>query len=686
MKLLYIFLEDDYKHIPKGGYQLDDEFIIEEFNPISNWQKIIQLKTNPNYHKPFNNSISNVTCIVGKNAIGKTTFFELLIAPLLWRLDGSMLEGKLHLLFYEQNSNEFFIESYIDNANSWTITLNGISTTISKNTYLQNENRLDKSNKYNLTDIKYSVLPFQMNIIFHSLSPFDRIYSLLKKKLSSSPDMREHYVKRFKYIGINQIENNEIKYEYMTIINLLKLFFHENSKKLINKFGYLFKNISFDVNSIYFQSRPKLPKYKDFMGNDKTNLELLGIDETKYNLIIQEVNNKFDHYFLVKLDAHLLNLILLKNIKLNEPHDFIFFVHLAISEYKDIANSDFVTVIISALNNLESFIENNTIFEYIHYALIKNIVMNKEKYLRLEELKLDESLEQIIKEQQFIELLKLLKSLSIMDVIDFSINLMKKDNENVIDFFKLSSGERTLLSYFANIVGRINELHEIQMLDLTYHNITNRTFLILIDEVELHLHPEWQRNFIKYINDFFNYGDLKINLQFVIATHSPFVVSDIYDQNVIYLGETDKGTKTFGGNIFDIFKDDFYVSNTIGAFSESIIKDLSEFLYFLFVFEKAKNESNFFMLRDFLDLTYINAEYKNHENENLIENIDRFINGNAPEDINKFEKIVKNQYFIPYRENRFFPEAKKIIDNIGEEVVRQHLSKMYFYLQDSIQS
>ena len=54
MKLIYIFLGDDYKNIPKGGYVFDDEFMIEEFNPTS---KSIKLKTNDSYHKPFNSSI-----------------------------------------------------------------------------------------------------------------------------------------------------------------------------------------------------------------------------------------------------------------------------------------------------------------------------------------------------------------------------------------------------------------------------------------------------------------------------------------------------------------------------------------------------------------------------------------------------------------------------------------------------
>lgn len=674
MKLLYIFLEDDYKHILKGGYSLDNEFHIE----LDRLTKSITLTINTDYHNPFNSSILNISCIVGKNGIGKTTFFELLIAPLLWRLDGEMLKNKLHLLFYDKFTDTFLIESYINDAHNWSLTVDGISKNLVKNKFQQDKFNTDKNEKFPLTDNGYSVLPFQTSMIFHSLSPFDRIYTLIKEKLSASSDQVKHYHKRFKYIGINQIENNEVKYEHMTIVNLISLFFNENRKQIMNQLGYFFKNIELELNNEFFEFSVDLPDFNSFKGEEKKLLENYFTEE-----LYETLQESFDFFSIPTLfDDDFFNLILRKYLNIKSPKRFILFLSYALQ--RNTTETDIIKIIGTFLLDLQKNIDIKDLFDSKQYPFLSRLITEKDKFLQLRSLTDNEALRQIVENKDLPKMLKNLKSLTAKNIIDFNIYLLK--NENEVNFFRLSSGEKTLLSYFANIVGRVNELIDIQAEDATYNNLKNRTFMILIDEVELHLHPEWQRNFIKYINDFFQTSHVGIKFQFIIATHSPFVVSDIYNQNVIYLGETDRGTKTFGGNIFDIFKDDFYVSNTIGAFSESIIKDLSEFLYFLFVFEKAKNESNYFMLRDFLDLTYINTEYKNQENENLIENIDRFMNGNAPEDINKFEKIVKNQYFIPYRENRLFPEAKKIIDNIGEEVVRQHLNKMYFYLQNSNQS
>lgn len=51
----------------------------------------------------------------------------------------------------------------------------------------------------------------------------------------------------------------------------------------------------------------------------------------------------------------------------------------------------------------------------------------------------------------------------------------------------------------------------------------------------------------------------------MIVTHSPFVLSDIPDSNVMCLGEGDNlATKTLGGNIMEMLSSSFFMSNSIG--------------------------------------------------------------------------------------------------------------------------
>ena len=53
--------------------------------------------------------------------------------------------------------------------------------------------------------------------------------------------------------------------------------------------------------------------------------------------------------------------------------------------------------------------------------------------------------------------------------------------------------------------------------------------IVLIDEIDLHLHPKWQRDLIGYLSERF------INTQFIVTAHSPLVVQAAQDANVALL-------------------------------------------------------------------------------------------------------------------------------------------------------
>jgi hypothetical protein len=53
--------------------------------------------------------------------------------------------------------------------------------------------------------------------------------------------------------------------------------------------------------------------------------------------------------------------------------------------------------------------------------------------------------------------------------------------------------------------------------------------LVLIDEIELHLHPKWQRDVLQRLCDIFN------ACQFVVTTHSPLVLGEVHARCVRFL-------------------------------------------------------------------------------------------------------------------------------------------------------
>jgi hypothetical protein len=61
--------------------------------------------------------------------------------------------------------------------------------------------------------------------------------------------------------------------------------------------------------------------------------------------------------------------------------------------------------------------------------------------------------------------------------------------------------------------------------------------IVLIDEVDLHLHPEWQRHVIPTL------ARALPNLQLIMTSHSPIVVGTLYQRNVVVLESGQNATQ-----------------------------------------------------------------------------------------------------------------------------------------------
>ncbi|MFN7919662.1 MAG: AAA family ATPase [Bryobacteraceae bacterium] len=84
-------------------------------------------------------------------------------------------------------------------------------------------------------------------------------------------------------------------------------------------------------------------------------------------------------------------------------------------------------------------------------------------------------------------------------------------------FNNLSDGQRTMLALVGDIAQKaatLNEEHAADVLAVT-------PGVVLIDELDLHLHPEWQRSIIESLRTTFP------NVQFFATTHSPFLIQSL---------------------------------------------------------------------------------------------------------------------------------------------------------------
>lgn len=99
---------------------------------------------------------------------------------------------------------------------------------------------------------------------------------------------------------------------------------------------------------------------------------------------------------------------------------------------------------------------------------------------------------------------------------DLSLVLIKDDQE--LDFDVLPDGLKSLISWVGDLLMRLDSLE--------WDNDTpifDREIILFLDEIEVHLHPAWQRKVLPVVQRLFK------NSQIFVSTHSPFVVNSIDD-------------------------------------------------------------------------------------------------------------------------------------------------------------
>jgi predicted ATP-binding protein involved in virulence len=99
---------------------------------------------------------------------------------------------------------------------------------------------------------------------------------------------------------------------------------------------------------------------------------------------------------------------------------------------------------------------------------------------------------------------------------------VKKDGKKLV-INQLSDGEKSLLVMVGDIARRLS------MANPSLDNPLQGEGIVLIDEIELHLHPQWQRRIIPALTSTFP------NCQFIVTTHSPQVLSEVEKENVFIL-------------------------------------------------------------------------------------------------------------------------------------------------------
>ena len=90
-------------------------------------------------------------------------------------------------------------------------------------------------------------------------------------------------------------------------------------------------------------------------------------------------------------------------------------------------------------------------------------------------------------------------------------------------FPDLSLGYKTLIAWVTDLAIRLFERHPNSVDPLS------EPAVVLVDEIDLHLHPRWQRTILDYLSARF------VNTQFIVTAHSPLVVQSAEGANIAVL-------------------------------------------------------------------------------------------------------------------------------------------------------
>ena len=114
---------------------------------------------------------------------------------------------------------------------------------------------------------------------------------------------------------------------------------------------------------------------------------------------------------------------------------------------------------------------------------------------------------------------------------------------------QLSDGEKCLMALIGDLARRM------AILNPSRANPLKGDGIILIDEIDLHLHPKWQRMAITKLVRVFP------NCQFLITTHSPHIITHVEPQNLFLLSMEDEGltssppTESYGKTVERVLED-----------------------------------------------------------------------------------------------------------------------------------
>lgn len=153
----------------------------------------------------------------------------------------------------------------------------------------------------------------------------------------------------------------------------------------------------------------------------------------------------------------------------------------------------------------------------------------------------------------------------------FEGEIILSDNDKQYPMSMLSSGEMQMINTVSSMVYHLRNLDDsvAEKNKVQYQHVN-----IILEEIELYFHPNYQKQYVKYLLEQIEQTQLRnINaINIIFVTHSPFILSDITRSNMLCLEDGDVKDdvfrkETFAANIYELLSNQFFMDSYIGDFA-----------------------------------------------------------------------------------------------------------------------
>lgn len=519
-------------------------------------RRTINLMTERFYNSP--ECFYNFNAIVGKNGVGKTELLKLL----------SLKESKSkYVLLYRLDSHTYLVAS------------RNMSTSIAYHLYHVSERRDDGS--FYLNKDPHPILNEQRHLMSCLMSDYENPTVRVTANAMLNEELISHMPQILVKESRMEVQSSDLLYD--SLLSQLKGKKREMFKKEKYQIECRYDRSALEDIAYYYDEYdlsffPFVVKENDTMTFEEKIQTRESIYEELYFPFLKEVvgwgdTDIFHAYFAQNLKAIYTNDKKLDSEnQLSEKERIVVFfktIKRKINESELLKSSPLELQ--HVLKFINSISQNNTWYhEYVEefeksYEIFKVYEDAIKKGYNYGVLSLDVTEENKTLVSHFLE--------------SHDYSFYSKNSWTNYKFQGLSEGEKHYLHLFS----KINEL----ILKNHKDNSIRAHYLFLIDEPDRYAHPELSRQLIHllyhYLKDDQDIRRYALSIQVIVATHSPFIVTDFPSDHVLYLERDEEGTvirppaqQTFAANIHHLLMDDFFMEQTIGEFARKQLNDIMQ--------------------------------------------------------------------------------------------------------------